>query len=116
MQISTSGQQTTDTVCFDDGIKEQVTVTVGTSSNSGTLIVKKGSSVCFSLEEIMPSNGTTGSYVIRNGSGSQVATATGDISAKTMTMTCTGGQPTLLSAACYNTGGDSNCTSGTCVY
>ena len=103
---STDGKQGTSTECFDNGVKENSVFNNGTSTIISTLVVKKGSSVCYSIDQTVPQPGSAGSlaWVIRDGSGNQVATATryieSDMTMTPMTMTCTGGQPTVLSDAC----------------
>jgi hypothetical protein len=115
-QSGASSNTTTANVCFANGVKEQVVARLtGSGVLKGTVTYKRGNAICFSMDVAFSSDGKSASYVVRDGAGKQVATASED--ARGTTMTCTGGQPTRLSPACVNAGAsDSECTRGLCSF
>ncbi len=106
-QTSVSGTLLeTGTYCYSNGVKQQQTTTTTTS----TMTAKRDNNICYSSELSL----STGSFVLRDGGGNQVATGTlsrDSHGTYTVVVTCNGGQPTRLSDACYN----ADAYAGTCL-
>jgi hypothetical protein len=89
------------------------------------MTVTKGGSVCYALSgSVGSASAAMGSFTYRNASGSTILTETIDQSGNA-TVTCPGGTPTLIDAACDSPvsgltglapGMDGTCTQGTCSF
>jgi len=106
--------------CYGNG------VTVSTTADTTTLkpqtsiqIYKKKGTVCYSIE--MPlSSATAGgvTMLIKNPAGATVATYVVNQTARTVTITCTGGSPVVVSLDCMTSSsadGGTPCTTGACT-
>jgi len=95
------------TVCYANGFRfvESASATGAVSFTAGN-----GSTACFTGTASLQA-GTSLSYTINNMAGTTVATMTQDVSTGAASITCVGGQPTPLSAACW---GGTGCDLGTC--
>lgn len=119
-----TGLPTAETIstCCSNGVKmlEEIDMSNYPPVMAMTSTMKKGSTVCYSVTGTY-SNGVS-SYSLKNGAGAPVATVVGDTTARTMTITCTGGSPAVVSLDCLNpdggtsSGSSSSCTQGTCVF
>jgi hypothetical protein len=89
------------------------------------MTVKKGDSVCYAVSGWMgPGSAAMGSFTYKDASGATLLTETIDQSGNA-TVTCSGGTPTLIDAACDSPvsgltglapGMDGTCTQGTCSF
>ncbi|MGB8296335.1 MAG: hypothetical protein WCG85_12985 [Polyangia bacterium] len=113
--------------CYASGVKMQVSQgSMGPGMSSMTLTtVKRGSSVCYSIEVDGPYGyGILTTVVVKDGAGTPVATLSENSTASVSTVTCPGGTPTVVDATCGNNSGNlgstiptgSNCTPGLCAF
>lgn len=110
-------------VCYENGVKMQVTMSslVG-DTISMTMTVKKGS-VCYSMVMNQSEAGDM-TLIFKNPSGATVATIATTASAGDQTITCPGGAPAVLTDECNaqasslgtGTPSASDCTDGTCSF
>ena len=112
--------------CYASGVKMQVSQgSMGPGMSSMTLAtVKRGSSVCYSIEVDGPYSSLT-TAVVKDGAGTPVATLSEDSTTSVSTVTCPGGTPTVVDATCGSAPGGigssglpggGNCTTGTCTF
>jgi hypothetical protein len=111
--------------CYTSGVKMQVSQgSMGPGMSSMTLTtVKRGSSVCYSIELDAPYSSLT-TAVVKDGAGTPVATLSEYSTTSVSTVTCPGGTPTVVDATCGNNSGNlgsaiptgSNCTPGLCAF
>jgi hypothetical protein len=109
--------------CFSNGVKMQVSM--GMDMASMTMTVKSGLSVCYSML-VGGLLGNVMTIVVKNGSGTTVATVVEDTTTSINMVTCPGGTPTVVDATCgSNPGGlggtsipgsGANCANGICVF
>jgi hypothetical protein len=112
--------------CYASGVKMQVSqVSMSPGMSSMTLTVKRGSSVCYSIEvDGFYASGSLTTAVVKNASGTPIATLAEYSTTSVSTVTCPGGAPTAVDATCGSTSGSigsgmptgANCTTGTCTF
>ena len=101
-------------VCYSNGVK--MLTSINMTSGLINVAFKNGSSTCYTIE--VSASATTGAetLTVKNASGAVIATGTRDTTGSTTTITCTGGAPVTLNAACQGSlGSPSGCTTGTCA-
>jgi hypothetical protein len=107
-------------MCYGNGVTVSTTVDM-TNPTSQTSIqtYKKNGTVCYSVEmplSVATANSVT--MVIKNPAGATVATYVVNQTARTVTITCTGGSPSVVSLDCMTSSsadGGTPCTTGTCA-
>ena len=108
--------------CYSNGVKMQASM--GMDMASVTMTVKRGGSVCYSML-VGGLLGNVMTIVVKNGSGTTVATLVEDTTTSINMVTCPGGTPTVVDATCgSNPGGlggtsmpgSANCIDGICVF
>lgn len=104
----------TDTYCFSNGVKHQVTITTTTTTST----FKRDNTVCYSADLSAGADSSTFSVVFRDAGGAQIATGTLNGVTSALVVTCNGSQPWLVSDACHNAAGVAiiACTKGWCVF
>jgi hypothetical protein len=118
------GTSITEAYCFDNGIKIQLAkwatnADAGVGFDGGmTVKFERGSSVCFDYVNYGEATSPNSVYqTYHDGKGRQVATAIWDFPEDEITVTCAGGQTTVLSNQCRNLLGNiSSCNVGPCVF
>jgi hypothetical protein len=100
-------------VCYANGVKFSSGVSLGTLESVTTW--KNGASVCYSVGTASASS-TSADLTWKNPAGNVVATAHEDLTANTITITCTGATAVTLPLDCNsNSSGGSNADAGTCA-
>ena len=106
-------------MCFDNGVTVSTTVDMtNPASQTSVQTCRKNGTVCYSVE--MPlslATGTSMTEIVKNPAGATVATEVFDQTARTVTITCTGGSPAVVSLDCFTSSsrdGGTPCTTGTC--
>jgi hypothetical protein len=108
---------TTQTECYANGVKYQRVLNMNGATITGTAMVERGSTMCYSADISGSLFASAVSFVFRDGSGTQVATGTGNLSSSAISVTCDGGTPTPLSSACSSLVSSSGpCVPGVCVF
>jgi hypothetical protein len=109
-----------DYLCYYNGVTVTTTVDMTNPvSQTSIQVYKKNGAVCYSVE--MPLSAATGNsvtMVIKNPAGDTVATEVFNQTAWTVTITCTGGSPVVVSLDCMTSSsadGGTPCTPGTCT-
>jgi len=108
-------------ICYGNGVKALTTIDMrNPTAMVAVTTVKKNGKVCYSYE--MPYSSATGTAVtmiLKNGSGATVGTYVINPTARTATITCTGGSPVVVSLDCVSSSSSGTdcppCTTGTCT-
>ena len=99
--------------CFESGVKTETQLAIATMSFS--MVAKNATSTCYSL------GGPFSAFSVKDGSGTEIGTGSVDMTTLVITLTCNGGQPVVLNAACNYIADalnpmSSTCTAGTCAF
>jgi hypothetical protein len=108
---------TTTNLCYGNGVKVLTsTVMTGTTPGTPVTTVTNGGTLCYSYEMPLSQAGeNSATMVFKNAAGAIVATNATNGVARTVTITCTGGSPVVVSLDCFpSTDGGTPCTQGTC--
>lgn len=121
MQQSSAGG-TMVNICWANGVKEHVAITVGAGDAMASAQVRtKSGALCFSLDfSIDPSTGDPGPITLRDSSGNPIGTVRGNVDGSVVA-TCTGQAPKTIPASCGMDMGsmmpgmaETDCTPGVC--
>jgi len=103
--------------CYANGVKQQTVTKLGTSGVTATVTVEHDGAICYSVDATGSTSGSGLALVIRNASGKQVATGTGDLTSAAVTVTCSGGQAVSLGQECGSmVAGLGSCSPGVCAF
>jgi hypothetical protein len=107
-------------MCYGNGVTVSTTADMtNPTSMTSVQVYKKNGTVCYSVEMPLSAAGPNSvTMVIKNPAGATVATEVFDQTARTVTITCTGGSPVVVSLDCMtssSTDGGTPCTTGTCA-
>jgi hypothetical protein len=82
-----------------------------------TTRVERNGVLCYSIKDSAPPNASAISYVVTDGNGNEVATGVTADESGSVTVTCNGGEPTMVSRACLEAPvPQSTCASGQCPF
>ena len=102
--------------CYSNGVK--IITALDLTSGSATVTFKNGSTTCYTFVAAASATGAE-TLTVKNAAGATIATGTSDTTGTATTITCTGGSPVTLNAACQGamggTSSSSTCTTGTCT-
>ena len=107
-------------MCYANGVHVSTTADM-TNPTSQTSIqtYKKNGTVCYSVEmPLSMATATSVTMVVKNPAGATLATEVFNQTARTVTITCTGGSPAVVSLDCLtpsSADGGTPCTTGTCA-
>ena len=109
-------------ICYGNGVKilEEIDMS-NLQAMAVTATWKKGSTVCLTTAGLASSNGVS-TTTVKNAAGTTVATAEGDMTARTETITCVGASPVVVSMDCLmpdggtSSGSGNSCTKGICTF
>jgi len=110
-QQTTMGLSMVENSCYSNGVKTQMLVSPDLSAITATY--KSGSSVCYSMD-IGGISGAVTTVVVKDSSGTTIATIVADSTTGADSVTCPGGTPTVVDASCGTIGATSS-TSPTCA-
>lgn len=107
-------------LCYSNGVTVATTVDM---TNPASMIsietYKKNGTVCYSVEmPVSAANPNSIAEIVKDPSGTTVATYVINQTARTVTITCTGGSPSVVSLDCLTSSsrdGGTPCTTGTCT-
>jgi uncharacterized membrane protein YgcG len=100
-------------ICYANG----VTVSHHAGGYGQTTRVERNGVLCYSIKDSAPPNASAISYVVTDGNGNEVATGVTADESGSVTVTCNGGEPTMVSRACLEAPvSPSTCASGECPF
>jgi len=107
-QVSTSSLS----ICYANGLRYVEAVTGAGTGSTAAITASNGPTPCFVGSATASSLiGTAVTFTLKDPAGTEIATMTQDISTGATSVTCKGGQPVALNAACS---GGGVCTLGAC--
>jgi hypothetical protein len=99
-------------VCYANGLRYAETVAIGGAGSTAAITASNGPTPCFTGSATASSLiGSAVTFTLKNPAGAEIATMTQDIATGATSITCKGGSPVVLNAACS---GGGVCTIGTC--
>jgi hypothetical protein len=99
-------------VCYANGLRYTETVALGGAGSTAAITASNGPTACFTGSATASSLiGNAVTFTLKNPAGAEIATMTQDIATGATSITCKGGSPVVLNAACS---GGGVCTIGTC--
>jgi len=101
--------------CYENGVQVSVTGIGTGAGTSSDLSVMRDRTTCYAVKGWAPTGASGMSYTITGANGEQVATGMTADKSGFVTVTCNGGSPVTVSAACLDSPvGPSSCGSGPC--
>jgi hypothetical protein len=99
-------------VCYANGLRYAEIVALGGAGSTAAITASNGPTACFTGSATASSLiGNAVTFTLKNPAGTEIATMTQDIATGATSITCKGGSPVVLNAACSGGGA---CTIGTC--
>jgi len=103
------------TACYANGVTVSYQGSYNGANTTRKLAVGRNGVVCYRTEMSMSANASAVTYVVLDAQGNEVATGTTLDKAGSVAVTCKGGTPTPVLAACLESVGDnSRCDPGNC--
>ena len=99
-------------ICYANGLRYGETVAIGGAGSTAAITASNGPTACFTGSATASSLiGNAVTFTLKNPAGVEIGTMTQDLTSGAASITCKGGSPVLLNAACS---GGGRCTIGTC--
>ena len=115
VQGGSSPSASFNTACYANGVSVSYEGSYSGTNTTRKLAVGRNGNVCYRIEMSIPANASAVTYVVLDARGDEVATGTTLDKAGSVAMTCKGGTPTPVLAACLESVGDnSRCNPGNC--
>ena len=101
--------------CYANGVTVAYEGSYSGANTTRKLVVGYNGTICYRIDMLIAANSSAITYVVRDSGGDEVAAGATADKTGSVAMTCKGGTPTLVGAACLESVGDnSGCAQGTC--